>query len=92
MSRMFCCIALAVFLWSNDLKGVVISKNSKNNVADFAHYRPNGHILFLSGTFANVIIMNDRIYWSLVPLTTLRLLKAIICRIRQARLESRLDI
>ena len=58
LKKMFCRIAAAVLFECDDVKRLVIPKRGENNVTDLVHDRANSNILFLTGTFANVIIVN----------------------------------
>ena len=58
LKKMFCRIAAAVLFERDDVKRLVIPKHGENNVTDLVHDRANSNILFPTGTFANVIIVN----------------------------------
>ena len=51
-----------MFFWCNEFKRLIIPKHSEDNVADFVHNGSDSNDLFLAGTFADIIIINDRIY------------------------------
>ncbi len=52
-----------MFFRCDELKGLVIPEHSENGVTDFVHDSPCGNNLFPAGTFADVIIVNDRVHW-----------------------------
>ena len=60
--RMSCQILFTVFFRRNEFKRFIIPEHSENNVADFVHNSSDSNNLFLAGAFADVVIINDRIY------------------------------
>ena len=59
---MFCRIAFTVFFRRDHFERLIVPEHGENNVADFVHYGSDSNHLFLTATFADVIIVNDGVY------------------------------
>ena len=59
---MSCQILFTVFFRRNEFKRSIIPEHGENDVADFVHDSSDSNNLFLAGAFADVVIINDRIY------------------------------
>lgn len=68
------CVLLTMHLWGNDLKRFVVPEHGKDDITNLMHDSPNGHVLFLAGTFAGVVVVNNRIDGCLRPLIDLKVI------------------
>ena len=67
-------VLLTMHLRGDNLKRLVVPEHGKDDIADLMHHGPDSHVLFLVGTFAGVIVVNNRIDGRFRPFIKLKVI------------------
>lgn len=69
------CILLTMSLWNDDLKRFIVPEHGKDDITDLMHDGSNCHVLFLAGTFADIVIVNNRVGGCFCPFINLEIVQ-----------------